>query len=225
MIIKGDEENLKVSFTVDNMVKLTFLSEGGNIVKYITFDDFVGAILAAQHKDDKIITENITPILPPNTIQYIELANGGYIIVLIKNKCQVDFDYGDKIYKKVGIPTLLFAFRMYQDALQEGYVVSVKDKIIKAETPIFFYPFSNVFKDTRICWGNNKLPAFPDVLYVSNIADMFLSMPNSSHNYGFNSSGLEYRPLLEALEGKNFEESILLSANMTYSEWISSIIN
>lgn len=224
MIIKGDEENLKVSFTVDNMVKLTFLSEGGNVVKYITFDDFVGAILAAQHKEDKVITENITPILPPNTIQYMELTNGGYIIVIKKDKCNIDIEYGDKIYKKVGIPTLLFAFRMYQDTLQEGYVVSVKDKIINADTPIYFYLFSNVFKDTHICWGN-KLPTFPDVLYISNIADMFLSMPNSSHNYGFNSSGLEYRPLLESLEGKIFDESILLSMNMTYSEWISSIIN
>lgn len=224
-MIRDPEEVLRVTFTNNNMVKVTLFREKVTETKYITFEDFAGAVLSARESVNETVQFK-TPILPKNCVQYIELSNNSYVIVLKREKGNIDMIYGNRVFKQVGIPTLLFAFKLYQNTLHAGYVVAIKDtKFITRNTKLYHYPFSNVYNFSHsICWGSNKLPTFDEVAYTQNIPDMFLSMPNSNHNYGKNLSGLEYRPLLEALEGNSFNEDWLLDASQTYGEWIDLII-
>lgn len=224
-MIRDPEEILRVTFTNSNMLKVTFFRDEIVETKYITFEDFVGTVLSAKDsKYEKVQFK--TPVLPQNCVQYIELTSNSYIIVLKREKGNIDMIYSNRVFKQVGIPTLLFAFKLYKNTLNEGYVVAIKDtKFITLDTKLYCYPFSNVYEYShKICWGSNKLPTFDEVSYTQNIPDMFLSMPNSNHGYGKNLSGLEYRPLLEALEEKEFNEDWLLETNQTYEEWINMII-
>ena len=193
-----------------------------NTVKYITFNDLCNAVLAAR--DDSQVQSLASPLLPKNCIQYIERNNGELAVVMEREAKATDFSYGDKVFKKIGVPKLLFAFRILANTLQEGYVVAVKDNLVSEDTELYHYPFSNVYRSGSICWGN-KLPTYGELRYLQNVPEMFLSMENNNHNYGhINLSGLEYRPLLEVLEGQKFREDWLKSMEIRYGDWLNQVL-
>ena len=77
-------------------------------------------------------------------------------------------------------------------------------KSLTPETPTYTYPFSNVYGDSRICTGNNALPAYKDPTRIFTIMDYILNMPNNNDMFHAknNRLGLGYRDLLEHLKDK-----------------------
>lgn len=222
-ILKNILYNTTIRFTESEMIEVVERNDSGNTVKYIKFTDLCNAVLAARESSKELVNAISSPILPKNCLQYVEQDNGGVMVALQRLGRATDIDYGDHIFKDIGMPNLIFVFRLFSNTIQVGYVVATQDSEINEDTQLYHYPFSNVFTNGSICWGN-KLPAYDELKHVQNVPEMFLSMPNNNHNYGANNfSGLEYRPLLEALGGKPFNEEWLKPMNVSYGTWFRSV--
>ena len=124
-----------------------------------------------------------------------------------------DISYFGTEYPHFPIPRLVFGF---QYLLQEKKVVKsclcvVKDERLNPDTPLFVYPFSNVYGNYSICLGNNALPVYKDPARLHTLAAYILRFPNNNDMYssGNNKLNLEYQDLLEQLKGK--ESSVYYS--------------
>ena len=226
MILKNVIYNTTFRITEDNMVEVTNKDLKGGAKKYITFDDLINAITSSVESERDVIKFN-TPILPHDnnnkvsTILYHELSNNKYVIFLKREKDNVDFDYGDKIYENVGIPRLVFAIKVFNNSVLQTKVVAIKDKIVTENTAIYCYPFSNVYSDGNVCWGGVQLPAFDNAISLKSMPDIFLSSPSNNHLYGKNLSSLEYRPLLEELSNREFKDEYLSPmGKVTFKSWV-----
>lgn len=92
-------------------------------------------------------------------------------------------------------------------------------------TPMFFYPFSNVYDDERVCTGNNILPRYKKLSAMKNFPRYLLGLPdnddmfNSSHNQ----KGLDHKALLEHLKDKEpayYYTDILVPNGRTLGDFI-----
>ena len=85
--------------------------------------------------------------------------------VIWNPELRADVIYRDTEYRSFPLPRLIFGLRV----LGNGKVADcsmgvVADETPTEDTPMFFYPFSNVYEDDRVCTGNNVLPPL-SVLY------------------------------------------------------------
>lgn len=228
--------NITVEFTDEHMVKITHKADNGKQVRYIEFNEYVKALSSAVKQTDYGDVEvKDSPILPQfkdvSTIMHRELSTGSQYLVLVREPKPFDITYFESKFNKVGIPKLIFGVKIYSNIIQEVYVVAVKDKIITEKTKIFHYPFSNVSgSNGHICFGGNRISNInvKSLTGLHSVPRMFLAMPNNNDSYGHNKSGLQYRPLLEALEGKKFKEGWLKpleqgNTQVTYEEWIKNL--
>lgn len=230
--------NVVAEFLANNMVRIKFCTDKGNQIKVIPFIQYAEMILSAkkevesdEDKENEKIVINDTPIFPAfkniRIIQFREVDNGSNIFIMSREAGQTEITYFDTKFENVGIPKLLFAIKVVNMVIQMVCVVSVKDEIITENTKIYAYPFSNTSSgDGKICFGGNRISNLPikNAIDLHSIPDMFLAMPNNDDAYGNkNLSGLEFRPLLENLVGKTFEEQWLKPMNITYKEWFDKI--
>ena len=224
-------DNTLIRFTDENSVTVEVNTETGTEIRYLSFNDFAKAILAANQQINMDTAEVIdSPIFPVgygvSTVQTRELSTGARIVVLVRDAMPADITYHNDKFKKVGIPKLLFGVKIFQNIIQSVKIMAVKDFIIKEDTKIFEYPFSNVSKCSgNVCFGMNRVSSIDvsSLTALHSLPDLFLSMPNNDDNYGHNLSGLAYRPLLKALVNKSFKKEWLEPSNRTYKDWFESI--
>jgi len=81
----------------------------------------------------------------------------------------------------------------------------VADEKPTPATPLYEFPFSNVYEGGGICTGAaNSLPAYKNLRTLSSLPDFILSFPNNDHMFlsSRNKLKLGYRDLLEHLKDK-----------------------
>lgn len=222
-------DNTVIRFTDENNVTIEINTDKGTEVRYLTFDSFSKAIIAANQQ---IKLESIDVVESPiftvgdgiSTVQTRDYNTGSRTVILVREARPMDITYFDDVYKNVGMPRLLFAIKIYKNVIQTVKVMAVKDFIIKEDTELYEYPFSNVSRGSgNVCFGMNRISSIdiPSLTALHSIPDMFLSMPNNNDSYGHNLSGLAYRPLLEELVDKPFNNDWLEPAHKSYKDWIS----
>ena len=101
----------------------------------------------------------------------------------------------------------------------------VKDEKLTADTPTFYYPFSNVHGDCRVCTGRNELPVYKNPARIFTLAGFILRMPNNNDMYvpGNNQMKMPYRELLEYLKDKDpsvYYTDILVSDKGTFQKFM-----
>lgn len=224
-IVKDYFDKMSITFLENNILEITNEILLGKEKHYITFDDFVSAIISAKEEDNAVIPELFrTPILPKNTIEYLERKDGSYTISMFVPKSNVDFNYADETFSQVGYPNLIFVAKTFKNTISQSFVVAVKDNYITNDTKLYKYPLSNVFSSGGICWGGNKLPSFDELRWLERLPQIFLSSPINEHNYGgANSSNLQVRPILNELKDKAFPNDWLVPMKVSYGEWINKI--
>ncbi len=216
-----------VEFTDSCLVRIKSRTQAGTSVKTISFDDYCEAILAAKQSlalpgivEDTLIYPQ-DPLV--SVVQVRKLETGAEWYFLTREATLFDVQYGDTVFRQVGIPKLLFAIKWAKGKAVAVRVVAVKDQTITENTPIYLYPFSNVMStDGSICFGANRLYDydFTDPVRLHSLPHMFLSMPNNNDGYhSRNHSGLELRPLFELLESEVFPDDWLRAAGKTYGQW------
>lgn len=152
-----------------------------------------------------------TPMLPKNCIYYCKYQNGREYFVLECDKANWDFEYHGTIFKNVGVPKHLFLITLQQQTIIDTKLVTVKDNFVLPESIVYRWPYSNVFQSLVVCWGTASLPVIEYPYQLSCIPRFFFSQGNTDCSYyGANSSGLQYRELLDSLQGKEFNDEYLV---------------
>lgn len=93
-------------------------------------------------------------------------------------------------------------------------------------TPMFFYPFSNVHSNDRVCTGNNVLPRYRKISALKNFPRYLLGLPDNDDMYDreHNRLKLSHGELLEQLKDKDptyYYTDILVSNGKTLGDFIS----
>lgn len=122
-----------------------------------------------------------------------------YVIEIPKSQFRVKFQ--DVPFEDVGHPRMLFVFTVLDsEQIVEMKLVCVKENTdINLDTPIYSYPYSNVFGNGRVCWGGYRDLKMP----LNQVANIFLSTSNNSHLKG------NVLDLFKANENKPFEDDML----------------
>lgn len=164
--------------------------------------------------------------LPENCL-HVSVSGAQITYVLWNPELRADIIYGDTEYQDFPIPRLVFGVRM----LDSGKVVDctmgvVADERPNEQTPMFHYPFSNVYADSRVCTGNNVLPRYKNRAAMRNFPRYLLGLPDNDDMYDAsrNKKGLTHKELLEHLKNKDpayYYTDILVPNGHTLGEFIN----
>lgn len=147
-------------------------------------------------------------------------------LVFWNPELRADVSYCDKEYLDFPIPRLVFGVRM----LGDGRVVDcsigvVADEVPTPDTQMFYYPFSNVYSDGRVCTGNNVLPRYKKLTSLRYFPRYLLGVPDNDDFYDKQHNRLElpHGDLLEHLKDKEpayYYSNILVSNGKTLADFI-----
>lgn len=98
-------------------------------------------------------------------------------------------------------------------------------KAYREVTPMFFYPFSNVHDNERVCTGNNILPRYKKLSAMKNFPRYLLGLPDNDDMFysAHNQKGLDHKALLEHLKDKDpsyYYTDILVPNGRTLSDFV-----
>lgn len=169
--------------------------------KTIQADSLANCLLASR-RDDEI---HPTGLLPEECIGVTMTARYTYYYIRYP-ELRADFTYFGTEYPNFPIPRLVFCIKYMpmEKKVAECYVCVTKDERLTPDTPLYHYPFSNVYGDKRICLGNNALPAYKDPTRLHTLAAFLLRLPNNNDMFhkDYNRLHAEFRDLLEQMKDK-----------------------
>lgn len=135
--------------------------------------------------------------------------------------------YGDKEYMDFPIPRLVFGVSLlYTGRVGDCTLGVIADETPTPDTPMFHYPFSNVFDGFRVCTGNNVLPRYRNRAKLVNFPSYLLGIPDNDDYYdrSCNRKGLGHAELLEYLKDKepaHYYSDILVPNGKTLGDFMN----
>ena len=121
--------------------------------------------------------------LPEHCLHLSMSATEKYF-VLWNPELRADVIYGDKEYPNFPIPRMVFGVRVLENGkVAECSMGVVADEAPTMDTPMFFYPFSNVHSNDRVCTGNNVLPRYRKISALKNFPRYLLGLPDNDDMY------------------------------------------
>lgn len=139
---------------------------------------------------------------------------------------RADIIYRDKEYQNFPIPRLVFGLRILENGkVAECSMGVVADEKPTVDTQMFFYPFSNVHPDGKVCTGNNVLPRYKKLTAMKNFPRYLLGLPDNDDMFSRekNKKQLSHEELLEHLKDKDpayYYTDILVPNGRTLGEFI-----
>jgi hypothetical protein len=127
-------------------------------------------------------------------------------MVLWNPELRADISYGGVEYPNFPLPRLVFGIRM----LTNGKVVDCSMGVVADEAPalkteMYFYPFSNVHPDGKVCTGNNVLPRYQKQTALKYFPRYLLEIPDNDDMFSIdhNKQQLGHKALMEHLKDKD----------------------
>lgn len=139
--------------------------------------------ISLQSLADALITDFKldSGMLPPGCRRYVRGDKNDYILVEFPEQ-KHEVKYGDHTYKAV-VPWTIFAITLERRPGEirqprDIRIYAAKGPIVDDNTQLFFFPFSNVYYDDRVCWGSGRDPfgmQYKSLLGISGILELFYS--------------------------------------------------
>lgn len=208
-----------------NEGKITVEEEAKGVLtrKNITEEDMIRCFRSSLRKADEGYDSGFLPL---NTISIYQ-DDDKKRFVLWHPRLYADVSVYDTPYPHFPIPRLVFGFSLsYEGKVSRCRIGVVADEPPTPETPMYYYPFSNVSRDNgSLCVGANALPIYKKPHKAHNLPAFLLSIPNNMHYYSRsnNKLGLEYRELMEHLKDKDpayYYSDILIPKQETLGDFI-----
>ena len=146
--------------------------------------------------------------------------------VIWNPELRADVIYRDTEYLDFPLPRLVFSLRVLADGrVADCSMGVVADEPPTEDTPMFYYPFSNVYEDERVCTGNNILPRYKKLSAMKNFPRYLLGLPDNDDMFysAHNQKGLDHKALLEHLKDKDpsyYYTDILVPNGRTLSDFV-----
>lgn len=164
--------------------------------------------------------------LPDNCIG-VSLCSTETIFYLWYPERTAYISYGDREYPNFPIPRLVFAVNLLSTGRVGNCSIGVvADEKPAPETPMFYYPFSNVYDNGQVCTGNNVLPRYKKQSAVTNFPSFLLGIPDNDDFYDatHNKLRLSHPDLLEHLRDKDlayYYSDILVPNGKTLNDFVN----
>lgn len=204
------ENEVIIHIKEDKSVRLELRENGTVRTKMITPETLFACIKGS------IIKEPIsTGLLPPNIICVKADETGMRYAVVEHLYDKADITYFKTEYKDFPLPRLLFGFRIEPSGRISAVNVGVPALgKLTPETPMYYYPFSNVAKFS-LCTGSNILPNIKTLQSLYHLPEFILSWPDNDDRYSsqYNKMRMERRDLMEHLRDKDrqyYYDSVLV---------------
>jgi len=164
---------MRIELNDTGVLVQTQTDDGSVVVKAVKAEDLARAMYGDLKVD--------TGWMGPNIRRVSE--GSGKTVVLVEDPPQVRrVQYFDRPYQ-IPVPRCLFRFTIANGAVVDSRVVATTDPIPGAawlprnDTPVYRFPFPNVYDDTHVCWGRRTvLPAVKPV-EVAGLVNMFYGIP------------------------------------------------
>ena len=167
-----------------------------------------------------------TGFLPDHCL-HVAMSASERCYVIWNPELRADVIYGDTEYQNFPIPRLVFGLRI----LENGKVADCSMGVVADERPtedtqMYFYPFSNVHPDGKVCTGNNVLPRYKKISAIKNFPRYLLGLPDNDDMFDreHNKLKLSHADLLEHLKDKDpayYYTDILVPNGRTLGEFIN----
>jgi hypothetical protein len=165
-------------------------------------------------------------LLPEHCLS-ISMSSTEKRIVLWNPELRADMSYGGVDYPDFPLPRLVFDIRM----LENGKVVDCSMGVVADEPPtpdtqMYYYPFSNVYSDGRVCTGNNVLPRYQKLTALKHFPRYLLEIPDNDDMFRreCNQKCMNHREIMEHLKDKDpayYYTDILVSNGKKLKDFIS----
>lgn len=132
-------------------------------------------------------------------------------------------------YPDFPLPKLVFGFNIGGNGkIRRVYLGVTENGILRENSKMFVYPFSNVSNDFSLCTGGNVLPAIKSPYSLSNMPDYILSMPDNDDHFEPKNNRLHlgHRELMEHLADKSPEyyySDILIPSGKTLADFYEEV--
>jgi hypothetical protein len=167
-------------------------------------------------------------LLPKDCLSYTEYDSGDKDICILFPRDKADITFLNTEYKDFPLPRLVFGFNINKGGRIGTCRMGIigMDELIKPETRMYKYPFSNVSSNGVICIGNNPLPKCTSLHTLASLPYLILAIPNNLHNFqtSDNKLNLEMRALLELLINKSpafYYSDVLIPTKKTLGDFIN----
>jgi len=208
----------------DDSVKISYDQAGRKVIKNVSIDDFVNSITKDIVRRTGILSRGVREVFSYGDNEVITIEVPPRIRDIIFSE--------DKIQKKYSVPfpSLVFAFWLKSNMVQESWCFATKDPIYKGDAELHYFPYGNVHNDGKICWGDtsflgkNKYSSSN----ISSIVTRFLQAPfNRDLSDGvFNSPKRGVNSvlsLLQHLDGAHKFPKEILRPTLKYDKRIEKI--
>ena len=205
------QEEIILHIRDDKSILLEILEKGSVKTKMITPDALIECI-----KGSLSGFRFSTGILPSNIVSMtVDTDNDCKYVVVEYQHEKADITYMKTVYSDFPLPRLLFGFTVESSGRISSINMGVpKLGKLKPETPMYYYPFSNVSRFS-LCTGSNSLPNIQTLQSLRNLPEYILALPDNDDYYqeSHNRLKLGHRDLLEHLKDKDrqyYYDSILV---------------
>lgn len=204
------DDEIIIHIKEDKTVRLEIHERGKTRTKMITPETLFECIKGSLSKE----CVNMG-LLPPNIISVKGDETGQRYAVVEYLYDRADITYMETEYKDFPLPRLIFGFMIESSGriskINLGVPASGK---LTMETPMYYYPFSNVSK-FALCTGTNSLPSIKSLQSLQHLPEFILSWPDNDDWYysKYNKFGMERRDLMEHLRDKDrqyYYDSVLV---------------
>ena len=196
-------------------------------VKRITMNDFIHCI--QDSSKDFIPIRNI--VLPKNALFHsFSNESNKFSAALEYPYDRADITYMKTVYRNFPLPRLVFGFKVNADGYIQQVCLGVAKncRILREDTPMYHYPFSNVLKNFSLCTGGNLLPEIKKIHALSYMPDYILGLPNNDDYFQHknNKLHLSHRELMEHLADKSPEyyySDVLIPSGKTLADFYEAV--
>lgn len=169
-------------------------------------------------------------VLPKNALFYSCCPETGDFSAAIEYPySKATITYMATEYPDFPLPKLVFGFKIGGNGkIRRVYSGVTESGILRENSKMFLYPFSNVSNDFSLCTGDNELPAIKSPYFLSNMPDYILSLPDNDDHFNRrnNKLNLSHRELMEHLADKSPEyyySDILIPSGKTLADFYEEV--
>lgn len=182
--------------------------------------------------------------IPKNLKQHLSVSTKDgikhfYFLELEKANRKVELwrgNHKEKLtFNIVGFPKVLLVLAVLQNpkgvkSFQSAFAYAMQDEPIKLDSPLYVYPFPNVYYSGNVCMGGNKPPTIENLTAFER---WFHQLPFGADMYRPDriSKDLELKnksdvfQLFSFLDGKEFNDNWLVSYKKTYKQLVNEFKN
>lgn len=222
--MKRDRLSIHISDSAEITVEER--ENGVKSIKNISINDLLVCIKSSLRE----IKPVYRAVLPKNALFYSCCPETGDFSAAIEYPySKATVTYMATEYPDFPLPKLVFGFNIGGNGkIRRVYLGVTESGILRENSKMFLYPFSNVSNDFSLCTGDNELPAIKSPYSLSNMPDYILSLPDNDDRFKPENNRLKlgHRELMEHLADKSPEyyySDILIPSGKTLADFYREV--